>query len=109
MFIIGFAYSWGPAVWVVCSEIFPLCARGKATGLTTMTNWLFTTIIVGAVFPIASDASLSGCFAFFACVIFTGTWIVYFFEAETAKRNILEIDEDFANNKPVETQDYVVG
>lgn len=100
IFIIGFAYSWGPVVWVVCSEMFPLRARGKATGVTTMTNWLCTTII-GAVFPIASDASLSGCFGFFAFMIFLGTWMVYFLEAETANRSVLEIDEEFKNHKPM--------
>lgn len=99
LYIIGFAYSWGPVVWVVCSEMFPLRARGKATGLTTMTNWLFTTI-VGAVFPIASSRSLPGCFGFFACVIFAGSWMVYFFEAETANRSILEIDEEFKKHEP---------
>mmetsp|Transcript_5737 Transcript_5737/g.16156 ORF Transcript_5737/g.16156 Transcript_5737/m.16156 type:complete len:564 (-) Transcript_5737:130-1821(-) len=99
LFIIGFAYSWGPVVWVVCSELFSLRERGKATGLTTMTNWLMTTI-VGAVFPVASSASLAGCFAFFAGVIFVGIWVVWFFEAETSNKTISEVDEAYAEHKP---------
>ena len=59
LYVIGFAYSWGPVVWVYCSEMFPLRERGKATGLTTFFNYFFTAI-VGLVFPIAADASLSG-------------------------------------------------
>ena len=99
LFIIGFAYSWGPVVWVTCSEMFPYRTRGKATGITTMTNWLFTTI-VGAVFPAASTASLSGCFAFFAVAIAVGTTIVYFFQVETANLTSHQIDEAYAKHKP---------
>jgi sugar porter (SP) family MFS transporter len=99
IFIIGFAYSWGPVVWVVCAEIFPLRERAKATGLTTMTNWICTTI-VGAVFPAASNASLAGTFGFFAGMISIGFVIVYAFEAETAGKSILEIDEAYAKHKP---------
>jgi SP family sugar:H+ symporter-like MFS transporter len=99
IFIIGFAFSWGPVIWLVCSEMFPYRHRGKATGLTTMTNWGFTAI-VGGVFPIASSASLSGCFAFFAVMITIGTTVVYFFQVETAKKMSPEIDEAYKNHKP---------
>jgi SP family sugar:H+ symporter-like MFS transporter len=99
IFIIGFAFSWGPVVWLVCSEMFPYRHRGKATGLTTMTNWGFTTIM-GGVFPIASSASLSGCFAFFAIMIICGLFVVYFFQVETAKKTSAQIDEAYENHKP---------
>lgn len=100
IFIVGFASSWGPVVWTVCAEIYPLRERGKATGLTTMSNWMWTTII-GALFPMASAASLTGCFAFFAGVIFVGTVMVYFLMAETAQKTILEIDEVYRDWKPM--------
>jgi SP family sugar:H+ symporter-like MFS transporter len=98
-FIIGFAFSWGPVVWVVCSEMFPLRTRAKAVGLTTMMNW-FCTTIMGGVFPAASRASLSGCFAFFAAAIAVGMVTVYLFLAETANKTILEIDEAYKAHKP---------
>jgi sugar porter (SP) family MFS transporter len=99
LYVIGFAYSWGPVVWTYCSEMFPLRERGKATGLTTFSNWTWTTI-VGAVFPHAASASLSGCFAFFAGIVFCAIFLVYFFLPETADKTILEIDEEFKNQKP---------
>lgn len=79
--------------------MFPLRERGKATGLTTFTNWFWTTV-VGAVFPIASNASLSGCFGFFAGVVFIAIFFVYAYMPETANRTIVEIDEEFKNHKP---------
>jgi sugar porter (SP) family MFS transporter len=99
LYVIGFAYSWGPVVWVYCAEMFPLRSRGKATGLTTFSNWAWTTI-VGAVFPAAASASLTGCFGFFAGIVFVAIFLVYFYLPETANRTILEIDEDFKNQKP---------
>lgn len=99
LYVVGFAYSWGPLVWVVCAEMYPLRERGKATGLSTFSNWFWATI-VGAVFPHASDASLSGCFAFFAGVVFLAFFVVYLYLPETANRSILEIDEEFKQHKP---------
>ena len=61
--VIGFAYSWGPV-----AEMSPICERGKANSLTTFANYFWMTI-VGAVFPVASTASLAGCFGFFTGVV----------------------------------------
>eukprot|EP00804_Cyclotella_cryptica_P007219 CCRYP_009747-RE/>CCRYP_009747-RE protein AED:0.11 eAED:0.11 QI:189/0.90/0.91/1/0.81/0.75/12/500/562 len=98
LYVIGFAYSWGPVVWVVCAEMFPMRERGKATSLTTFSNW-FWTCIVGAVFPIASTASLAGCFGFFAAVVFVATTFVYLFLPETANLTAPEIDEQYLTHK----------
>jgi MFS family permease len=99
VYVVGFAYSWGPVVWVVCAEMYPIRHRGKATGLSTFTNWFWTTV-VGAIFPSASEASLTGCFGFFAGIVFVAIFFVYLYLPETANRNILEIDEEFKNHKP---------
>lgn len=73
--------------------------RGKATGLTTMMNWGATTI-VGALFPMASTASLPACFFFFAAAITVGTLVVYFFQPETAYKTSKQIDEAYRTHKP---------
>ncbi|KAK2134654.1 hypothetical protein NOF04DRAFT_1376827 [Fusarium oxysporum II5] len=38
--IFFFAASWGPVVWVVTSEIYPLKVRAKAMSVSTASNWL---------------------------------------------------------------------
>ncbi|KAL7545449.1 hypothetical protein ACHAWF_008804 [Thalassiosira exigua] len=98
LYIVGFAYSWGPVVWVVCAEMFPLRERGKATSLTTFSNWFWTTV-VGAIFPMAKTASLAGCFGFFAGVTFLASIFVYFYLPETSDRTAPEIDEEFNTHK----------
>lgn len=99
LFVIGFAYSWGPIVWVVCAEMFPLRERGKANSLTTFANWFWTTV-VGQLFPIASSASLSGCFGFFAGMVFLAITFTYLYLPETANRTATEIDEEYETHKP---------
>ena len=99
LYIISFAYSWGPVLWVCISEMFPFRTRGKAVGASAMSHWIFTTII-GAIFPAASTASLSGCFFFFAAAILTGTGVVYFLQVETANKTSEEIDEAYENHVP---------
>ncbi len=46
IYIFGFAVSWGPVVWLVCSEIFPLEGREVGMTITTMINWTFAGLVM---------------------------------------------------------------
>lgn len=102
VFVIFFAYGWGPVTWTVCSEIYPQKLRGKAISVSTATNWGFATI-VGKLFPIVSAPSaldLTGTFALFSAFCFIGTIVMYFWLPETANATLEEIDDIFENHKP---------
>jgi len=45
MFIVGFAMSAGPIIWVICSEIFPLSGRDLGITISTATNWLCNALV----------------------------------------------------------------
>ncbi len=47
VYIFGFAVSWGPVAWLVCSEIFPLEGREVGMTITTMVNWTFAGLVMG--------------------------------------------------------------
>ncbi|CAJ0990920.1 sugar porter family MFS transporter [Pantoea sp. Nvir] len=49
IFILGFAMSAGPLIWVLCSEIQPLKGRDFGITVSTTTNWI-ANMIVGATF-----------------------------------------------------------
>ncbi|AFP84629.1 sugar porter family MFS transporter [secondary endosymbiont of Ctenarytaina eucalypti] len=49
LFIVGFAMSAGPLIWVLCAEIQPLKGRDFGMTVSTSTNWI-ANIIVGASF-----------------------------------------------------------
>lgn len=49
IFIVGFAMSAGPIIWILCSEIYPLNGRDFGITVSTATNWIVNGI-VGATF-----------------------------------------------------------
>lgn len=49
MFIVGFAMSAGPIIWILCSEIYPNSGRDLGVTFSTSTNW-FVNALVGQTF-----------------------------------------------------------
>ncbi|MDD2235803.1 MAG: sugar porter family MFS transporter [Kiritimatiellae bacterium] len=45
LFIIGFAASAGPIIWVMCAEIFPTAGRDLGITVSTCTNWVVNGIV----------------------------------------------------------------
>ena len=45
VFIVGFAMSAGPIIWVICSEIYPLAGRDLGVTCSTATNWIANAIV----------------------------------------------------------------
>jgi SP family sugar:H+ symporter-like MFS transporter len=54
LFVIFFAATWGPVMWVTLGEVFPNNIRSLALGLGAMVNWIFN-FIVTLSFPWVSD------------------------------------------------------
>jgi len=56
VYIIGFAFSWGPVTWVMLSEIFPNSIKGKAMSIAVAAQWI-TNYIVSQTFPMMDGSS----------------------------------------------------
>ncbi|MCX6501022.1 MAG: sugar porter family MFS transporter [Microbacterium sp.] len=72
LFVVGFAASWGPLVWVLLGEIFPSRIRGKALGVAAAAQWIANFLITMS-FPVMSSWSLPltyGMYAAFALLSF---------------------------------------
>ncbi|KAF2460099.1 sugar transporter [Lineolata rhizophorae] len=41
LFVAVYGFTWAPAAWIYCSEVFPLKWRAKGVGLSAATNWIF--------------------------------------------------------------------
>jgi len=52
VFIIGFAMSAGPLIWVLCSEIQPLNGRDFGITVSTATNWFANMLIAYTFLPL---------------------------------------------------------
>jgi sugar porter (SP) family MFS transporter len=53
-FIVSFAATWGPVVWVMLPEVLPLSARGAALGVAVCLNWA-ANFLVSQTFPVMLD------------------------------------------------------
>lgn len=96
--IFFFAASWGPVVWVVTSEIYPLKVRAKSMSLSTASNWILNfAIAYAAPFMVESrpGAASFGPKIFFIwgafCIVaFFFVWCMVY---ETSKISLEQIDE----------------
>ena len=54
-FIVSFAATWGPVVWVMLPEVLPLSVRGTAMGVAVCLNWA-ANFLVSQTFPVMLDS-----------------------------------------------------
>lgn len=101
IFLITYSLTWGPTVWVVCSEISAGRNRGRLMSISTGSNWLFNWL-VSFTFPYLFNADSANLgprvgFIYGVMMICACIW-VYIFMPATAKRTLEEIDAMFENN-----------
>ena len=92
MFIASFASTWGPFIWVVIGETFPLRTRAKQASLATSFNWLGN-FLIGFLTPYANAGiGYAFCFVFFVCNFFAAA-MVYFFVFETKSLTLESVND----------------
>ncbi|KAJ3492961.1 hypothetical protein NLG97_g5037 [Lecanicillium saksenae] len=96
--IFFFASSWGPVVWVVTSEIYPLKVRAKSMSISTASNWLLNFgIAYSTPFMVDGGPGNAGFgpkifFIWGAFCVFS-VFFVWFMVYETSKISLEQIDE----------------
>jgi sugar porter (SP) family MFS transporter len=98
IYLFFFAASWGPVVWVVTSEIYPLKVRAKSMSISTASNWLLNfAIAYGTPYMVNTGAGYAnlGSKVFFVwgtfCVIsLIFVWLMVY---ETSRISLEQIDE----------------
>jgi len=106
LFILFFACSWGPVVWVYQSEVFPMRIRSKAVALCSLANWSCFALIA-TVYPLIEKSTINdngkGFEAykvnlFFACWCLFSLFYVLLFVKES-KGVVLEDMDSLGSNK----------
>lgn len=93
-FIISFAATWGPTVWVVLPEILPLRVRGAAMGVAIFLHWI-ANFVVSQTFPILLSSIGPGItFLGYAAIAVLALLFVRSFFTETKGRSLEEIEAD---------------
>lgn len=101
VFIVGFAMSAGPIIWILCSEIYPLTARDFGVTCSTATNWIVNTI-VGATF-LSLMAGIGPGNTFFLYGAFNVLFIIFFllFVPETKGVSLERIEANLLSGMPL--------
>ena len=66
LYIVAFAVSWGPVMWVLLGEMFPNEIRGAALAISGATNWLANFTVTVTFLPLLRTVGLTGAYAFYA-------------------------------------------
>ncbi|HEC2168467.1 TPA: sugar porter family MFS transporter [Staphylococcus delphini] len=93
-FIIFFGVSWGPVLWVMLPELFPMRARGAATGIAALVLSIGS-LLVAQFFPVLTDVlEVQQVFLIFAVIGIIAMIFVMKFLPETRGRSLEQIEQD---------------
>ena len=92
-FIVSFAATWGPVVWVMLPEVLPLSVRGTAMGVAVFANWA-ANFAVSQTFPVfLKNWGPGPVFLGYAAIGVIAFFFVRFLVPETKGRSLEEIEE----------------
>ena len=97
-FIACFAFSLGPVMWVLLSELYPLKYRGLAIGVIAFINSLISSV-VQLIFPWElSNLGNALTFFIFGAIAFIGFFIMLKILPETKGKSLEELENVFVKN-----------
>ncbi len=93
VFIASFAFSLGPVVWTIISEIYPGRVRGKAVSFATAANWATAFLVAQFFLTLTGGIGNSATFFLFAGMCVLGFIFVWRYVPETRGRTLEEIQQ----------------
>ena len=92
IYIAFFSATWGPVMWVMIGEVFPLNIRGLGNSFASVINW-GANMIVSLTFPPLLDFFGTGSlFIGYGVLCFISIWFVSKHFFETRNRSLEEIE-----------------
>jgi len=91
LFILGYAMTWAPGVWILIGETFALRTRAKQASLATASNWLWNFLLAFFTPFIAGEINYRYGFVFAACNL-AGAVVVFFFLYESSDLSLEAVD-----------------
>lgn len=92
IYIAFFSATWGPVMWVMIGEVFPLNIRGLGNSFASVINWS-ANMVVSLTFPSLLDFFGTGSlFIGYGVLCFLSIWFVHKMVFETRNRSLEEIE-----------------
>src|SRR5947209_1833779 len=94
-----FSATWGPVLWVMLAEIFPLAIRGSAMAIATLFNWL-AAFFVSLTFPgLTALVGAGTVYLAYAAAGIVIVPIVWWMVPETKERSLESLEAEFRNGR----------
>jgi len=98
-YVASFAFSYGPIVWVIISEIFPTRIRGLAVSIGSF-SLMVTGFFITLTNPVLIKTILpSGTFFLYAGLTIPAIWFIWKFVPETKGKTLEEIERYWKSRK----------
>ena len=94
LYVASFAVSFGPLLWVMLPEIFPLKVRGAGAGVSALSNWGANFVVSQAFLPLVALIGTTAVFWIFAGGCVAAAIFIYFLVPETRGRSLEQIEAD---------------
>lgn len=92
VYIAFFSATWGPVMWVMIGEVFPLNIRGLGNSFSSVINWA-ANMLVSLTFPTLLNFFGTGSlFIGYGVICFAAIWFVHSMVFETRNRSLEEIE-----------------
>ncbi|WP_125573165.1 sugar porter family MFS transporter [Levilactobacillus huananensis] len=92
IYIAFFSATWGPVMWVMIGEVFPLNIRGLGNSFASVINWT-ANMVVSLTFPALLNFFGTGSlFIGYGVLCFVAIWFVQKHVFETRNRSLEEIE-----------------
>ena len=101
-FIVSFALTWGPVVWVMLPEVLPLSVRGAGMGVAVMLNWAANFAVAQTFPPLISGIGPGPVFLGYAVLGVVALVFVKALVTETKGRSLEQIESDLQDRAGTE-------
>jgi SP family sugar:H+ symporter-like MFS transporter len=88
LYIVAFAMSWGPVMWVLLGEMFPNQMRGAALAVSGATNWVANFAVTVTFLPLLTAVGLAGAYALYALAALVSLPFVWALVRETRGKTL---------------------
>jgi SP family galactose:H+ symporter-like MFS transporter len=99
LFIVGFAMSAGPIIWVLCSEIYPLSGRDFGITCSTGTNWIANAIVGMTFLTLVGGIGAGNTFLLYGALNVVFIVVFIFFVPETKGVSLEKIEANLLAGK----------
>lgn len=90
-FILGYASTWAPGIWLFTGEVFDSRTRARQASLATLSNWVWNFLLAFFTTPITADIGFAYGYIFAGCNAVNAI-IAYFFVYETKDLNLEQVN-----------------